>query len=566
VRIILMLIFVCLQLFALSKEEVIQKVVVATDNQSYISVEAFNEEHLKDTLYLKFMLNPKLKLNKETFYLRIDHVFNTIRSVNVPFTQEDNRTLIPISSDSKDVVLKMVSNFGDFSPNFFLYTQREFERFEREEYLLYGLAYGIIFCAWLYSMILFLYNRSKTFLYYGCFQASLLFFLILTVMTPSWMKPLFASVPVYDIMGQMVLVFAILFNRAFLNVKSFFPRWDMCLKVLIVLLLIDIVFLCFLGNVFIFRWIPTSFLLFLLVLTSLIVYKQGYKIAIFYILGWGVLVIIAFLVEFAFLDYPNVYALHFGLPFESLILSFTLGYRMKKLEDEKERHEKMLVHQNKLASMGEMINNIAHQYRQPLTRIGYIFMNIKSAYEHQKLNLNYLDSKIDLANHQLQFMSDTIDNFRDFYNQNTEEEPFFIKDAVQSAVDIILPMLEQHEIQLEMNVNAEVCVKGIENEYSQVVLNLLSNAKDALVCAKTEQPMIKIHLESDGHMTKLFFQDNGEGIPLEIQEKVFNPYFSTKSQSSGIGLYMSSLIIQEHFKGKLYLKPCQKGALFIIEV
>jgi signal transduction histidine kinase len=212
--------------------------------------------------------------------------------------------------------------------------------------------------------------------------------------------------------------------------------------------------------------------------------------------------------------------------------------------------------------MGEMINNIAHQYRQPLTHLGYILMNIKSAFEHGELDKEYLNKKINQGNSQLLFLSKTIDSFRDFYKPNYEKEKFFLSNSIQEAISIIKPILQENKIELKVDLDDEVEVLGFENEYSQVVLNLLSNAKDALIENEIKNPIIEIFMIKKD----LYIKDNAKGVPTELEEKIFQPYFSTKDKSSGIGLYMSSLIIQEHFNGKLSLENSLDGATFIIKL
>ena len=122
----------------------------------------------------------------------------------------------------------------------------------------------------------------------------------------------------------------------------------------------------------------------------------------------------------------NIYIIHIGAPLESLIFSFALGYMLKILVKEKNEKEKLLIHKSKLASMGEMINNIAHQWRQPLTHLGFINMNLQLAFEDNPINKKYLNEKIEESNSQLDFMSKTIDNFMDFYKLNKEKELFYI--------------------------------------------------------------------------------------------------------------------------------------------
>lgn len=189
-------------------------------------------------------------------------------------------------------------------------------------------------------------------------------------------------------------------------------------------------------------------------------------------------------------------------------------------------------------------------------------MNINSAHEHGELDKEYLDKKMKQANSQLEFMSETIDNFRDFYKPKKEKELFTLIDAIASAINIIKPILVENKILIEVDIDESKEILGYKNEYSQVILNLISNAKDELINQKIKEPCIKIKMDKN----KVLVIDNANGVKQELVNKIFEPYFTTKDKSSGIGLYMSSMIISEHFEGKLYLENSTKGASFIIEI
>lgn len=565
-RIFILMFLLITNIFAQPKYELIEDLLFSTDNKEFISVFENDDLQPVNKFFIKIVLNKEV-LKYDSFYMKFAHDYKILKYANVPSKIEDNATVIYVNKDTpKEIVLECETKFKDPSFDLTLYSVEEFLDLPRKEYMFLGVSYGIIFCAFLYNFVLFIFNRQKTFLYYSIFEISLLLLLILLVMTPDIIKPFYNYFNVSNVVGHLVLIFAILFNISFLELKKYVPKVEIFLKLLLALHVIDMCLMIFGDNGILVEYLPTSFVAFVLLLTSLLVYRQGYKIAIFYILGWGVIFLSLFFVEMDSLEYPDIYALHFGLPLESLILSLTLGYKVKKLEEDKVLHAQMLIHQNKLASMGEMINNIAHQYRQPLTHLGYILMNIKSAFEHNELDKKYLGKKMNQANDQLNFMSKTIDNFRDFYKPNKEKEEFYINDSLNSAIDILKPVFKEKSIELSIDMDDKLKILGYENEYSQVVLNLLTNAKDALIEDDISNPKIEISLKTKKTKTVLSIKDNALGVPKKYEEKIFEPYFSTKTKSSGIGLYMSTMIIQEHFNGKLYLKNSKEGATFVIEV
>ena len=212
--------------------------------------------------------------------------------------------------------------------------------------------------------------------------------------------------------------------------------------------------------------------------------------------------------------------------------------------------------------MGEMIGNIAHQWRQPLTHLSYTFMNIQEAQKHNELNDAYLTKKIDEANVQLDFMSQTIDDFKDFYVPNKEKETFFISHATKETLDIMKNTFKHSDIEVELIIKEDSTLHNYKNEYKQVLLNLLSNAKDVLVERATKSPHITIVIDNNTiHVT-----DNAGGIKKDILKRIYEPYFTTKEGNSGIGLYMSKMIVERNMGGTLSVTNTSQGADFDIRL
>ncbi len=238
----------------------------------------------------------------------------------------------------------------------------------------------------------------------------------------------------------------------------------------------------------------------------------------------------------------------------------------------------MLIQQSKMASMGEMIANIAHQWRQPLSAIS---SSASGAIVEKELNLltdENLKDKLEGIIKNTQFLSQTIEDFRNFFNQKSEKEDFLINKVLYDIENIIGATLKNTNIILVKNYDTgtDIVCKGVSSELSQVLINILNNAKDILLENDIVDKIIKISLtkKQDNIIIKIY--DNANGVPMEILPKIFDPYFTTKhqSQGTGIGLYMSSEIINSHFQGKLTVsnetfKVSDKeyfGACFKIEI
>lgn len=235
-----------------------------------------------------------------------------------------------------------------------------------------------------------------------------------------------------------------------------------------------------------------------------------------------------------------------------------------------ELHEKehLLMHQGRLAAMGEMVHNIAHQWRQPLNTLGLLVQSLDFHYEigefnQEMLKKNTADS-MQLINH----MSQTIDDFRNFFQPIKEKDYFNVSEVIESAIKLVDASFSNKNIEIIKDFVGEARVYGYPNEYAQVILNLLANAKDAfLKKQKTDKPVILISsYEKDGHSV-VTVKDNAGGIPAKIKNKIFEPYFTTKgSKGTGIGLFMSKNIIEKSMEGTLTVVNIDHGAKFTISI
>ncbi len=242
-----------------------------------------------------------------------------------------------------------------------------------------------------------------------------------------------------------------------------------------------------------------------------------------------------------------------------------------KIQDEiKQRleQEQLLIQQSKLAAMGEMIGNIAHQWRQPLAQISAIHMNMKVTYDFNKFTKEYLNTKVKEANKLTSYMSQTINDFQNFFKPQGEKEIFSIENACKEAYYIIESSLNYHGINLEFDIKENSEILGYKNEYSQVILNIISNAKDIIIERKIEKPIIKVEVKSGNNYGIVKISDNAGGVKAEILDKIFEPYFTTryKTQGTGIGLYMAKTIIERNMGGYINIKNENSGAVFTIKV
>jgi len=246
----------------------------------------------------------------------------------------------------------------------------------------------------------------------------------------------------------------------------------------------------------------------------------------------------------------------------------------QRVIDEVERNRctdiKML-QQSRLAQLGEMISMIAHQWRQPLNAISATVMNVQLKLEYNKYNLSdknntkdflaFLNQKlIDIETFTLTLTS-TIEDFRNFYKSNKKKELVPVNKPVQMAVNIIKTSIESKHIKLIVKHNSNQKIEIYKNELMQVLLNILKNSLDQIISQNISEPYIHINTTCIGNLTKIEIYDNAGGIQKHILNKIFDPYFTTKDEhnGSGLGLYMSKVIIEDHHKGQLQIRNKGEG-------
>ena len=239
--------------------------------------------------------------------------------------------------------------------------------------------------------------------------------------------------------------------------------------------------------------------------------------------------------------------------------------------------DQLLFQQSKMASMGEMIGNIAHQWRQPLSVISTCASGVKFEKEFSVLSDDRLNESMDMIVENTQYLSRTIDDFRNFFKSEKNLQLFVVRDIVQKALKLLSSNIKNNEIELLTKFTSnEFRFEGYPNEFIQVLINIINNSKDAFLSNQNEEKYIEISENEYKDRYILQIKDNAGGISPVIIDKIFDPYFTTKhkSQGTGIGLYMSHQIISDHMNGKLNVKNIEfktkkktyKGCCFTIEL
>ena len=457
------------------------------------------------------------KRDSQVYYLRLSHFENTLPSY--------------INATSKT---KMYQSIEDFT--FYL--------------LISGIVLGLIMMAAIYNGALYYYNKEKAFLYYALMQVFMVGVLFFHTGVPYILSKFFLTHPsIYEYLSLITAFFAVLFARTFLNTKEYLPAHDKVLLFFLAFIMIDMLYY---PKAMLSSWSLYSITTAYFLVVGFLRLRQGYKPAWFFFIGWIAMVCGIIMIEY-FEEYAYFDTMLLGSSIEAIMLALALAYKIQQISKKREAQKELLIHQSRLASMGEMIGNIAHQWRQPLTHLSYIMMNVEEITDKKERKI-----KIAEATKQLEFMSQTIDDFKDFYAPDKEMENFSLSKESQHVMDL----MHFEDIKVTLEIYHDMEILNYKNQYKQVLLNLLSNAKEALIQRHIKEPRITIMIKQ----STITVEDNAGGIQEAHIHKIFEPYFSTKEKSSGVGLYMSKMIVEKNMGGVLAVKNSKKGAIFSLKL
>jgi PAS domain S-box-containing protein len=254
---------------------------------------------------------------------------------------------------------------------------------------------------------------------------------------------------------------------------------------------------------------------------------------------------------------------------ELRILNESLELRVQEEVGKNREKDLLLIKQSRLAILGDMLSNIAHHWRQPLNALGITVQDVKFAFQDNEIDKEYVDKMVSDSMRLINHMSHTIDNFRSFFRPDKESELFDVTNATKDAGSLMQDVMSNGAIEFEVQIlSEELYTFGYRHEFAQVILNLLNNAKDALLISHINSPKVILSLERYGTTAVVSVEDNAGGIDVEVLDKIFNPYFTTKEQGKGVGLglYMSKMLVEQHMNGNLYVKNKNGGACFSVEI
>ncbi|MGB5793050.1 ATP-binding protein, partial [Poseidonibacter sp.] len=249
-------------------------------------------------------------------------------------------------------------------------------------------------------------------------------------------------------------------------------------------------------------------------------------------------------------------------------LNISLESKVKIEIDKNTKQQVILMHQSKLVQMGEMIENIAHQWRQPLAQINSSVLLVDVSLAKNNINDTMIEEKLLEIESLTAYMSKTIDDFKNFFNPDKQKSVFAVEDAIKKSLDIVKGSVSTHRISIDIDIDKELKCHCYLDELQQVILTLLNNGIDALTLKSIKEPKISIKAHQKDKSIIIDIQDNAGGVPEDIINKIFEPYFTTKhqSQGTGLGLYMAKMITESGLDGTLSVKNRFDGACFTIQL
>ena len=465
------------------------------------------------------------------------------------------------------------------------------KNYDEKEYLdniifykrIFDFIYGILVAMVIYNFFIWLSMREKPYLYYVLFH--FIFILGIVAWTGVGFEYIWANKPwinsyTYGIIGNLLYAFNIFFVIYYLDTKKYIPRATKYLKVMAYIAIVFVFTSPFITLVSLYEIFsivatlsPLTIIIYLMIVKNLKTAKYIFISKIFLITG-NLTVVLSELgyINGSFLI-DNSYV--WGVTIEVIFMSFALSQKYKDLEYEKELEiskrietEEILMSRQKLEMMGKMMNSLVHQWRQPLSQINSAVCSIENDYRMQRLNEEVLEVRLNDIESMTKYLSNTVDDFRDF-SSHGNIDIHNMQDIMDNVLSIVNFIYQTNGIIIDVNYSKkDMKIQINKNQLIQVLMVILSNAKDTLIENDISKPKVKIDIgEYDG---KFFIEiaNNGGEIPKNIVNKIFDANFTTKEkeQGTGLGLYIAKLILRDHLHGKIEVTSSKEWTRFKVTV
>lgn len=497
----------------------------------------------------------------------------------------DNRALVyhsylfPLTlkaGEKKEIYIRIKHLYSAISVNMSLKEQTPFLLDDYAKNVWQGIFFGVMIVMFFYNLVLYLMTRYRPYLAYILYLGSFGTWLSLHT---GYGIYLFNFIPVsmyryFEItIAIWFTVFIIWFITGVLDLKDIMPKtykmfqamaWGFILSWanIIVFLFLDIDgYYVYPSLLFFINFLVMNICI---VVISAMLARKGNKTALYILLAWMFFVSSMVVLGLSLTNVIPPYTwiipyMQVTMVIETVMLSLVLGDRYRQ-------QEQLLRQQSRLASMGSMIENIAHQWRQPLSEINADLLALEMHIEDK--DKENIKKRMQIIEEKTQMMSETIDDFQNFYAQDKSKETFDLDKLIQKSNHLLENRMIKHQIKCTIHTTGTFRLYGVENEYLQVVLAILNNAIDALKENDKEDRKLDIYLSKEENFIVLKIKNNGKPVDSRYIQKIFEPYYTTKESKNqnGIGLFMSKKIIEESFHGSIDIRNIQEGVEVSIKV
>ena len=475
-----------------------------------------------------------------------------IHSLPLRFKLEENRSHITylVKIDSKNPY----------------YTAFEFGKKETVDKGYYILVF-ITIAAFSISIIMIFYNlalyfaiRDTTYLYYCFYIGSYFMFDISALGFLPILSPFFTSIALsipIVIFLQATHIGLTLFTIKFLGLDKNNPKLKKQLLYILYFMLFSALLIPIHNGIEFVAIFSIAVLMFFLLYSAAKTYIKGYKPALFYLIATGVAIIFNML----FMNMSqnggvpyNLWTFNFmsfGLIWDTFFLSFAIAYRIRLLQEENLKNERLAMMKFRETTIGELSGNIAHQWRQPLAELGSINANVEASLKYGKIQKEELLEQISLSTTILRHLSETVNTFSKFFQNQKINEKFSVQSEIQRCINFVADSMQDNNIEIIFNEKTDVFLTGHANEFAQVILNILLNAKDVLIMREVQNRYIKIEMRQDGDDFTILISDNGGGIKIKPIKSIFESYVTDKQNGTGIGLFLAKTILMQKFNAKI---------------
>ncbi len=434
---------------------------------------------------------------------------------------------------------------------------------------------GIAFL--IYNMILYFITKDKSFIHYSIY----IFGLLLVCLSGRSYIPF--DIIIEPQILRYILIVAItisgvgltLFTNSFLGLKERLPLNAKILNIIsIFFCLMSLIY--FLFDVIVIKILFLISFYFLSIYPFYVafkIYKKNYIVGLHFLFSTGIGTVFISLFMMTFytteiipINIWNITLVNQALIWDVIALSLALAYRIKLLQTEKIEKEKMLVMQSRQVAVGEFASNVSHQWKQPLTQLSALIAKLEvEIMFNRKIEINELKDFIISSNKTIKHLSSTIDVFQSFYQEEEIKQTFSIAEQLQRCIEFTKDAFKHESIKIKLTILEDCHIKGDPNLFTQVILNLLSNSKDAFKQSNQAKKFVKLSLNREKDFIHIAVEDNAGGIQIKPIEKIFEPYITTKGLNGmGIGLFIIRNIIQQKFGGKINASNIKDGASFVI--